>query len=67
MTLCLSVFMEVTEVLSQEASRGFTLVRMKNVYITVNLCFSLSESDNAQESRTDFYVTCVQVTSFVED
>ena len=46
-------FTEVIHVLSQKASRGFTLFRMKNVCINMILCFSLSESDNAQENRTD--------------
>ena len=47
-------FTEVIRVLSQEASREFTLSRMKHVCINVILCFCLSESDNAQENRTDF-------------
>ena len=52
MALFSSGFTEVIQVLSQEASRGFTLFRMKNVDINVILCFSLSESYNAQEKRT---------------
>ena len=47
MALFSSGFTEVIQVLSQEASRGFTLFRMKNICISVILCFSLSESDNA--------------------
>ena len=53
MALFSSGFTEVIQVLSQEASRGFTLFTMKHVYINVILCFYLSKSDNAQEDRTD--------------
>ena len=54
MALLSSGFTEVIQVLSQEASRGFTSFRMKHVYINMILCFCLSDSDNAQENRTDF-------------
>ena len=53
MVLISSGFTEVIQVLSQEASLGFTLFRMKHVCINVILCFCLSKSDNAQEDRTD--------------